>query len=327
MEYTKLGTTGLDVSKVGLGAMSYGDVRAGGYRWALDESTSRPFIRDAVEAGVNLFDTANVYSAGTSEEILGRALRDFGRRDELVIATKVMGRMAPGPNGGGLSRKSILAELDNSLRRLGVDYIDLYQIHRWDPTSPPLETLEALDTAVRTGKVRYLGASSMPAWRFAKALHLQQQHGLARFVSMQDHYNLINREPEREMLPLCEADGVGVIVYSPLARGRLAREWDVRTTRSDEDAYGREQYGRIGVEDADRRVAAAVGEIAARRGVPMSVVAQAWVRQHDVVDVTLVGATKPHHLTDAIASLDLVLTDDELAALGADYAPHPQPEY
>lgn len=327
MEYTKLGGTGLDVSRIGLGCMSYGDVDAGGYRWVLDEASSRPFIRDAIEAGVNLFDTANVYSMGSSEEILGRALREFGRRDELVIATKVMGRMGPGPNRAGLSRKAVLNELDASLRRLGVDYIDLYQIHRSDPATPLLETLEALDTAVRSGKVRYIGASSMPAWQLAKALHLQERHGLARFVSMQDHYNLINRETERETLPLCIDERVGVIVYSPLARGRLARAWGASTARSDADAYGREQYARIGVEESDRRIVSALETIAGDRGVRMSVVAQAWVREQPVVDVTLVGATKPHHLADALSSLEITLTSDERAALEADYAPHPQPEY
>src|SRR5919112_2340655 len=242
MDYTKLGSTGLDVSRICLGCMSFGVPERGGHPWSLDEDRSRPLIRRAIEAGVNFFDTANVYSDGTSEEIVGRALAEFADRDEIVLATKVHGRMRPGPNGAGLSRKAILAELDASLRRLGTDYVDLYQIHRWDPATPIEETLEALDGCVRSGKVRYLGASSMWAWQFSKALHRAGEHGWHRFVSMQDHYNLLNREEEREMLPLCADQGIAVIPWSPLARGRLTRDWDETTARSETDEFGKSLY-------------------------------------------------------------------------------------
>jgi aryl-alcohol dehydrogenase (NADP+) len=318
MHYTRLGNTGLEVSRICLGCMSYGEPARGNHPWSLGEDEARPHIRRAVELGINFFDTANVYSAGSSEEIVGRALRDFARRDEVVLATKVHGRMSDGPNGAGLSRKAIAAQLDASLRRLGTDYVDLYQIHRWDPHTPIAETIEALDDAVRSGKVRYVGASSMFAWQFAKALHTADLNGWTRFVSMQDHFNLLNREEEREMLPLCLDEGVGVIPWSPLARGRLARAWDTSTDRSETDEFGRTLYA----DESDRAIVDAVGAVAEQRGVPRAQVALAWVAQHPAVTAPIVGATKEHHLDDAVAALDLRLTDEELAALEAPYRPH-----
>jgi aryl-alcohol dehydrogenase-like predicted oxidoreductase len=318
MDYVKLGRTGLDVSRLCLGCMSYGDAARGGHPWALDEDASRPYFKQALDAGINFFDTANVYSGGSSEEFLGRALHALGAdRDSLVIATKVNGVMRPGPNGGGLSRKVILAEVEASLRRLGTDYIDLYQIHRLDHRTPMEETLEALDDVVRSGKVRYVGASSMWAWEFAKALFLADQHGWSRFVSMQDHYNLLNREEEREMLPLCLDQGIGVIPWSPLARGRLARPWGEDTNRSQSDRFGSTLYP-----DSDRAIVDAVEAVAADRGVAMAQVALAWELAQPAVTAPIVGATKPHHLDDAVAALDLVLTPDELARLEAPYHPH-----
>ena len=312
----RLGRTGLEVSRICLGCMSYGDPARGTHEWSLDEEASRPFFRRAVEAGITFFDTANVYSLGSSEEITGRALADFARRDEVVIATKVHGRMREGANGGGLSRKAILTEIDASLRRLGTDYVDLYQIHRWDPVTPVEETLEALHDVVKAGKARYLGASSMWAWQFAKALHLQARHGWSRFVSMQDHYNLLQREEEREMLPLCLDEGVGVIPWSPLARGRLARTWDATTARSETDAFGRSLYG-----EQDRGIVDAVGRVADARGVPRAQVALAWLLSRPAVTAPIVGATKPEHLEDAIAAVDLHLTADELTTLETPYTP------
>ena len=318
MRYVRLGSTGLEVSAVCLGCMSYGGPDRGFHPWTLDEDTSRPFIARALELGITFFDTANVYSDGTSEEILGRALKDMASsRDEVVVATKVHGRMRPGPNGGGLSRKAILAEIDNSLRRLGTDYVDLYQVHRWDPHTPVEETLEALDDVVRAGKARYLGASSMWAWQFSKALHLQRQNGWARYVSMQNHYNLLYREEEREMLPLCADEGVGVIPWSPLARGRLARPWDEATERSATDEFGKTLY-----EPSDRTVVERVHEVAAARGVPAAQVALAWVASRPGVTSPIVGATKPHHLDDAVAALDLELSAEEVAQLEEPYVPH-----
>jgi 1-deoxyxylulose-5-phosphate synthase len=317
VEYARLGHTGLEVSRICLGCMSYGEPGRGNHDWSLDEESSRPFFRRAIEAGITFFDTANVYSAGSSEEITGRALAEFAKRDEVVIATKVHGRMRPGPNGAGLSRKAILAEIDASLRRLGTDYVDLYQIHRWDPHTPVEETLEALHDVVRAGKARYLGASSMWAWQFAKALHLQERNGWARFVSMQDHYNLVQREEEREMLPLCLDAGVGVIPWSPLARGRLARPWDTDTDRSRTDEFGRKLYS-----DADRPIVDAVGQVAEARGVPRAQVALAWLLSRPAVTAPIIGATKPHHLDDAVTAVDLHLTDDEIATLETPYTPH-----
>jgi aryl-alcohol dehydrogenase (NADP+) len=317
MKYVKLGNTGLDVSVICLGCMSYGEPKAGSHPWSLDEDASRPFYKAAVEAGINFFDTANVYSAGTSEEFAGRALKELTNRDEVVIATKVHGAMRRGPNGAGLSRKAIMTEVDHSLRRLGTDYIDLYQIHRLDRRTPLEETLEALHDLVKMGKVRYLGASSMYAWQFAKALFTADAHGWTRFSSMQDHYNLLNREEEREMLPLCADQGIGVIPWSPLARGRLAREWDEQTARSETDEFGRTLYA-----DSDRVVVERVGEIAAERGIPRAQVALAWMLSKPVITAPIVGATKPHHLEDAVAAVDVELTPDEIARLEEPYVPH-----
>jgi aryl-alcohol dehydrogenase (NADP+) len=283
----------------------------------LDEDAGRAIIRDALEAGINFFDTANVYSGGSSEEITGQALRDFARRDEFVLATKVHGRMRPGPNGAGLSRKAILHEIDASLTRLGTDHVDLYQIHRWDDRTPIEETMEALHDVVKAGKARYIGASSMFAWQFAKAQYTADLGGWTRFVSMQDHYNLIYREEEREMLPLCADQGVGVIPWSPLARGRLTRDWDTATTRAETDEFGATLY-----RDEDRSIVETVAEVAGRRGVSRAQVALAWLLAQPVVTAPIVGVTKPQHLQDAVAAVDLVLTDDEVAELGAGYVPH-----
>jgi aryl-alcohol dehydrogenase (NADP+) len=317
VEYVKLGSTGLDVSRICLGCMSYGEPDCGNHQWSLSEDASRPFIRRAVEAGINFFDTANVYSAGSSEEIVGAALRDFASRDEIVLATKVHGRMRPGPNGGGLSRKAIFAEIDASLQRLGTDYVDLYQIHRWDPTVPIEETLEALHDVVKSGKARYIGASSMWAWQFAKALHLAERNGWTRFVSMQNYYNLLYREEEREMLPLCADEGIAVIPWSPLARGRLTRDWDATTARSETDEFGKRLYL-----DDDRVVVERVGDVAAKRGVPRAQVALAWVLAKPGVSAPIIGATKLEHLDDAIAAVDLDLTDEEISWLEDAYQPH-----
>ncbi len=317
MDYVKLGSTGLDVSRLAFGCMSYGVPTRGSHPWTLDEESSRPFIRRAVEAGINFFDTANSYSDGTSEEIVGRALADYTRRDEVVIATKVFYPVRPGrPNGGGLSRKAIMTEIDNSLRRLGTDHVDLYQIHRWDPATPIEETLEALHDVVKAGKARYIGASSMYAWQFTKALYLQRLHGWTRFVTMQNHYNLLYREEEREMLPLCAEEGVGVLPWSPLARGRLARAWDTASHRSETDEPGKRFYV-----DEDRAIVEAVGRIAEERGVPRAQVALAWVLRQPTVTSPIIGATKAHHLDDALAALDLTLTDDEVKRLEAPYTP------
>jgi len=317
MEYTRLGNTGLEVSRVCLGMMSFGEPDRGNQQWSLAEEDARPLIEKALASGITFFDTANVYSAGSSEEITGRALRDFAVRDDVVLATKVHGRMHPGPNGAGLSRKAILRELEESLRRLGTDYVDLYQIHRWDPNTPIEETLEALDSCVRSGKVRYLGASSMWAWQFSKALYLAGEHGWHRFVSMQDHYNLLHREEEREMLPLCADQGIGVIPWSPLARGRLTRDWDETTNRSETDAFGRKLYN-----EGDRAIVDRVAEIASERGVSRAQVALAWVLAKPVVTAPIVGVTKEQHLDDAVAAVDVQLTDEEIARLEEPYAPH-----
>jgi 1-deoxyxylulose-5-phosphate synthase len=320
MEYVRLGHTGLEVSRIALGCMTYGEPGRGNHPWTLDEEASRPLIRRAVEAGITFFDTANVYSDGSSEEIVGRALAEMTRREEVVIATKVHGRMHPGPNGAGLSRKAIMTEVDASLRRLGTDYIDLYQIHRWDPVTPIEETLEALHDVVKAGKARYLGASSMYAWQFAKALYLADLHGWTRFVSMQDHYNLLHREEEREMLPLCADQQVGVLPWSPLARGRLTRDWDQTTNRSETDAFGSTLYDQ---DAGDRTIAERVAENADRRGVPRAQVALAWVARNPVVTAPIVGASKPQHIDDAVAALELELGEDEVRHLEEPYRPHP----
>lgn len=321
MEYTRLGNTGLEVSRICLGCMTYGDPNRGAHTWTLNEEESRPFVRRALDAGVNFFDTANVYSDGSSEEIVGKALKDFARREDVVLATKVHGRMRPGPNGAGLSRKAILTEIDNSLRRLGTDYVDLYQIHRFDPVTPIEETAEALHDVVKAGKVRYLGASSMSAWQFAKYLYLAQAHGWTKFVSMQNHYNLLNREEEREMLPLCEDQGIGVVPWSPLARGRLTRAPEQTTARSEGDAFGSRLYA--DTEEADRVVIDGVARIAAERGVPRAQVALAWLLQQPNVTAPIVGASKLHHLDDAVAAVEVKLTAEELDALEKPYVPHP----
>jgi len=317
MRYVKLGKTGLEVSVITLGCMSFGEPGERGRPWTLDESASRDLVRQALDAGINFFDTANVYSAGRSEEITGAALKDFVPRDEVVLATKVFNRMRPGPNGAGLSRKAIFAEVDASLRRLQTDYIDLYQIHRWDYATPIEETLEALHDVVKSGKVRYIGASSMYSWQFAQALYLADLHGWTRFVSMQNHYNLIYREEEREMLPLCADQGIGVIPWSPLARGKLTRGWDVTTTRGETDEFGQTLY-----RDEDRSVVERVLEIGAKRSLPAAQVAMAWLLRNPAVTSPIVGATKPAHLSDAVAAVDVTLDDDEVAYLEEPYVPH-----
>jgi 1-deoxyxylulose-5-phosphate synthase len=319
MNYTDLGKAGLKVSRICLGCMTYGLKER---KWGLDEEQSRPFIKRALDLGLNFFDTANMYGNGASEEVTGRALRDFAKRDEVVIATKVYFPMRPDVNGRGLSRKAIMTEIDNSLRRLGTDYVDLYQIHRWDYETPIEETLEALHDVVKAGKTRYIGASSMFAWQFCKALYLADLRGWTRFVSMQPHYNLINREEEREMLGLCLAEDIGVIPWSPLARGRLARPWESQasTTRAQTDEYGKKLYS--GTEEADKQVIDRVGEIAEARGIPRAQIALAWLLRKPAVTAPIVGATKPHHLEEAVAALDLKLSDAEIEALEAPYVPH-----
>jgi aryl-alcohol dehydrogenase-like predicted oxidoreductase len=321
MQIVKLGHTGADVSRLCLGGMTFGVPDRGAHPWTLDEERSRPIIRRALELGFNFLDTANAYSDGTSEEIVGRAVRDFARRDEVVIATKVFNRMRPGPNGAGLSRKAIFSEIDASLRRLGMDYIDLYQIHRWDYSTPIEETLEALHDLVKAGKVRYLGASSMHAWQFCKALYLADRHGWTRFVTMQNHYNLLYREEEREMLAVCRAEAVGVLPWSPLARGRLTRPWDETTERAETDEFGKKMYA--GTADADRRVVERVAQVAAGRGVPPAVIALAWLLKNPAVTAPIVGASKLQHLEDAVAALSVTLTHEEIARLEEPYVPHP----
>jgi 1-deoxyxylulose-5-phosphate synthase len=320
MEYVRLGTTGLKVSRLCLGCMTFGEPDRGNHSWTLSEDASRPLIRQAFELGINFLDTANVYSDGSSEEIVGRAIKDFARRDEIVLATKVFNRMRPGPNGPGLSRKAIFAEIDASLQRLGTDYVDLYQIHRWDYETPIEETLEALHDVVKAGKARYIGASSMFAWQFAKALFTSRLHGWTQFVSMQNHLNLLNREEEREMLPLCADQGIGVIPWSPLARGRLTRDWSETSARQETDAFGKTLY--VHTDDCDRQVVEKVGAIAAARGLSRAQVALAWVLQKRPVTAPIVGASKPHHLTDAVAAVSLALTAEEITALEAPYTPH-----
>ncbi|MFC7492637.1 MULTISPECIES: aldo/keto reductase [unclassified Nocardioides] len=317
MRYAKLGNTGLDVSRVIIGCMSWGDPSRGGHPWVLDEESARAIIKDALDAGMTTFDTANVYSGGSSEEFTGRALRDLARREDVVIATKVHGRMRPGPYGAGLSRKAILHEIDESLRRLGTDYVDLYQIHRWDPAVPIEETMEALHDVVRAGKARYLGASSMWAWQFAKAQHVAERNGWTPFVSMQDHYNLIYREEEREMLPLCADQGVGVIPWSPLARGRITRDWDDETARSETDQFGATLY-----RDGDRSIVETVARVADRLGASRAQVGLAWLLHQPTVTAPIVGVTKPQHLADAVAAVDLSLSESDLEELGAGYQPH-----
>jgi len=321
MQYIKLGRTGLDVSRLCLGCMSYGEPERGSHAWTLGEAASRPFLKRALDLGINFFDTANVYSDGSSEEIVGRALLEYARRGEVVIATKVNGRMHKGPNGAGLSRKAIFAAIDASLKRLGTDFVDLYQIHRWDPQVPIEETLEALNDVVRAGKALHIGASSMFAWQFATALHVAERHGWARFATMQNYLNLLYREEEREMLPLCKAEGIGVIPWSPLARGRLTRDWDAASARSETDAFGRTLYARTA--DADRKVAEALAAVATRLGRPRAQVALAWVLAKSEVAAPIVGATRLEQLDDAVAALALSLGAEDIAELEAPYVPHP----
>lgn len=321
MQYVKLGNTGVKVSRLCLGCMTYGEPTRGKHPWTLDEAQSRPLLRQALDAGINFFDTANSYSDGSSEEIVGRALRDFVKRDDVVIATKVFFPMHEGPNGGGLSRKAIMREVDASLKRLGTDYIDLYQIHRWDYNTQIEETLEALNDVVRAGKVRYIGASSMHAWQFAKALFLSERNGWARFITMQNHYNLMYREEEREMLGLCADQKIGVLPWSPLARGKLTRDWDESSQREETDEVLKNMY-RATV-DSDRKVVEAVAAVAAERGVPRAQVGLAWLLHQSAVTAPIIGASRPGHLEDAVAALELKLTAEELQRLEAPYVPHP----
>lgn len=328
MDYVNLGNTGVKVSRICLGCMSYGSPATAGkalpgrQAWALNESESQPFFRQALDLGINFFDTANVYSSGDSEVVLGRFLKSNTRRESVVVATKVWGLMREDPNGRGLSRKAILFELDESLRRLQTDYVDLYQIHRWDHETPIEETLEALHDAVKAGKVRYIGASSMYAWQFAKALYLADLRGWTRFISMQNHLNLIYREEEREMLPLCRQEKIAVLPWSPLARGRLARPWHGESThRLETDTFGKSLYSRT--EEADHKVIERLGKVAEQRGVPRAQLALAWLLAKPGVTAPIVGATKPHHLEDAVAALSISLAPEEIATLEEPYTPHP----
>lgn len=320
MEYVKLGNTGLDVSRLCLGCMSFGDVTRWNHPWVLDEERSRPIMKRALELGINFFDTANVYGTGASEEIVGRALKDYANRDEIVIATKVFFRMSEGPNGAGLSRKAILNEIDNSLKRLGTDYVDLYQIHRWDYHTPIEETMEALHDVVKAGKARYIGASAMYAWQFLKALHVAEKNGWTRFVSMQNHYNLQYREEEREMLPLCKEEKIGVIPYSPLAAGRLLRDPGTETARMATDQAQKSKYDAMA--EADRPIAERVAAIAAQRGIPRVQVALAWMLQKEVITSPIIGVTSLSQLEEAIPSLSVKLTPEEIASLEEPYVPH-----
>lgn len=318
MDYTKLGNTGLDVSRICLGCMGFGDATKGHHRWVLDEERARPIIKKALELGINFFDTANVYAEGTSEEIVGSALKDYANRDEIVIATKIHGRMHQGPNGAGLSRKAIMSEIDKSLKRLKTDYVDLYQIHRWDAGTPIEETMEALHDVVKAGKARYIGASAMWAWQFQKALHVAEKNGWTRFVSMQNHLNLIYREEEREMLPLCKQEKIGVIPYSPLAGGKLARE--KTTHRAETDEIAKQKYDASA--DADQLVIDRVARVAEKHGVRRVHIALAWLLQKEPVSAPIVGATKISQLEDAVAALSISLTPEETAFLEEPYVPH-----
>jgi 1-deoxyxylulose-5-phosphate synthase len=321
MDYVKLGNTGLEVSRLCLGCMSFGVPERGTHQWVLNEEGSMPIIKKALELGINFFDTANVYSDGTSEEIVGRALKDYASRDELVLATKVHGRMRKGPNGAGLSRKAIMTEIDHSLKRLGTDYVDLYQIHRWDYDTPIEETMEALHEVVKAGKARYIGASSMFAWQFLKAQYAAEKNGWTRFVSMQNYLNLLYREEEREMLPMCKEEKIGVIPWSPMARGRLTRDWEETTARSETDEFGKYLYAATA--DSDRMVVERVKELAEKRGVPRAQIALAWVLQKEPVTSPIIGATKLSHLGDAVSALEVTLSPEEVAFLEEPYVPHP----
>ncbi|WHY16828.1 aldo/keto reductase [Paenibacillus sp. G2S3] len=321
MEYIKFGNTGMDVSRICLGCMSFGKVLPGGHQWVLDEENSRPIIKRALELGINFFDTANIYASGSSEEIIGRALKDYANRDEIVLATKVWGRMRPGPNGGGLSRKAILGEIDNSLKRLGTDYVDLYIIHRWDYNTPIEETMEALHDVVKSGKARYIGASAMYAWQFQKALHVAEKKNWTRFVSMQNHLNLIYREEEREMMPLCQDQKIAVTPYSPLASGRLIRDWSDTTRRSETDLIQKSKYDSTA--DVDRLIVERVASLAEKRGVTRTHIALAWLLQKASVAAPIVGATKIAQLEDSVDALSVKLLPEEISFLEELYVPHP----
>jgi 1-deoxyxylulose-5-phosphate synthase len=321
MEYIRLGSTGMKVSRICLGCMGFGDATRWIHKWVLTEENSRPIIKKALELGINFFDTANVYSIGASEEILGRALKDFAKRDEVVIATKLHGKMREDPNGSGLSRRAILNEIDASLKRLGTDYVDLYQIHRWDYETPIEETMEALNDIVRAGKVRYIGASAMWAWQFQKALYVAEKRGWTRFISMQNHLNLIYREEEREMLPLCREEKIGVIPYSPLASGRLTRDWSSETTlRSETDQIAKGKYD--STSETDQRVIERVAELAKKYEIPRAHVAIAWLLQKEPITAPIIGATKISHLEESVNALSVKLTPDEVAYLEEPYTPH-----
>ena len=322
MDYVTLGATGLKISRICLGCMTYGEPDRGNHEWTLPEADSRPFIARALDLGINFFDTANVYSAGSSEEILGRALKDMAPRDSVVVATKVHGAMHKHANGRGLSRKAIFDEIDASLTRLGMDYVDLYQIHRFDAETPIEETLEALHDVVKGGKARYIGASSMFAWQFCKALYLARLNGWTRFVSMQNHLNALYREEEREMIGLCLEEGIGVIPWSPLARGKLTRPWSEHgadTKRAETDQFGKTLYR--GAEEAEKAIIDAVARIAGSRGIPMAQVAMAWLLAKPGITAPIAGASKPHHLEDAVAALSVKLTEDEISAIETPYIP------
>ena len=321
IEYMKLGNTGLDVSRICLGCMSFGEPDRGFPAWTMDEENSREIIKKALELGINFIDTANMYSKGSSEEIVGRALKDYANRDEIVLATKVYFRMHEGPNGAGLSRKAIMSEIDNSLKRLGTDYVDLYQIHRWDYQTPIEETMEALHDVVKAGKARYIGASSMYAWQFLKALHVAEKNGWTRFVSMQNHLNLLYREEEREMLPLCKEEKIGVIPWAPLAQGRLSRDWSETTPRSANDPVAQMLYAATA--ESDRKVVERVAKVAEKRGVPRAQIALAWLLQKEQITAPIIGSTKVSHLEDAVAALSIKLSTEDIAFLEEPYVPHP----
>lgn len=321
MEYVKLGNSGLEVSRICLGCMSFGDSEIWTHKWVLNEENSRPIIKRALELGINFFDTANVYSLGRSEEILGKALKDYAKRDEVVIATKVFSRMRDGPNGAGLSRKVIMNEIDNSLKRLGTDYVDLYIIHRWDYNTPIEETMDALNDVVKAGKARYIGASAMYAWQFQKALYTAEKPGWTKFVSMQNHYNLIYREDERELIPLCKDQKIGLTPYSPLAAGRLARDWSETTYRLQTDEVAKSKYD--STKDADKAIVDRVAELANKHGVSRAQISLAWLLHKDPVNAPIVGATKITHLEDAVGAIAVKLTPDEITYLEEPYVPHP----
>jgi len=320
MEYIKFGNTGMDVSRLCLGGMSFGDSEKWIHQWVLNEDKSRPIIKKALELGINFFDTANVYSGGTSEEILGRALKDYANRDEIVIATKVHGQMHKGPNGSGLSRKAIMSEIDKSLKRLGTDYVDLYIIHRWDYNTPIEETMEALHDVIKAGKARYIGASSMAAYQFQKALYVAEKNGWTKFVSMQNHYNLLYREEEREMMPLCIEEKIAVTPYSPLAAGRLTRDLAEKTYRSETDEIAKFKYDTTA--DTDRLVVEIVAELAKKRGIPRAQIALAWLLHKEPITAPIIGATKISHLEDGVGALDVKLTPEEISLLEEPYVPH-----